>query len=468
MRLAVIRQRYTPYGGAERFVETALEALLERDIAISLYTRAWPDTKLQLIEPVICNPPYVGRLWRDWSFAHAVCRALERGAADVVQSHERIACCDVYRAGDGVHAVWLEQRARVEGRVARFVSRASPYHRYVLAAERRLFRSPWLRAVICNSAMVKEEIVTRFGLAPERLTVIHNAVDSDAFHPGLRSLRGWVRERHHISDSATLFLLVGSGYQRKGVAAAIRAIAALPPTTHLMVVGRDRDLARYAALAKDLGIAGRVTLAGPQVEPKPYFGAADVFVLPTLYDPCPNAALEAMACGLPVITSTKSGAAELVRAHDAGFVCDALDVEALAGHMRTLQDEALRARLGANARYGVLPLTPAAMTLKLVLLYRDLLASVASARSGALAAPEVAPGASSAAVATALDPRTVAAAPPPEVLAVAGPADAAGELAATASLPDPPVLDDEAPALPPEVDGTDAGSGPPARAPGSR
>ena len=55
MRLAIIRQRYTPQGGAERFVEGALEALLERNVAITLYTREWPQTKLQLIEPHICG-----------------------------------------------------------------------------------------------------------------------------------------------------------------------------------------------------------------------------------------------------------------------------------------------------------------------------------------------------------------------------------------------------------------------------
>ena len=60
MRLAIVRQRYTPYGGAERFVEGALEALLERGIAISLYTRQWPQTRLQLIEPIVCNPFYIG------------------------------------------------------------------------------------------------------------------------------------------------------------------------------------------------------------------------------------------------------------------------------------------------------------------------------------------------------------------------------------------------------------------------
>ena len=112
MRLAIVRQRYTPYGGAERFVEGALEALLERGIAITLYTRQWPQTRLQLIEPVICDPFHIGRLWRDWSFARAVCHAIAQKPPELVQSHERLLCCDVYRAGDGVHRVFLEERLR--------------------------------------------------------------------------------------------------------------------------------------------------------------------------------------------------------------------------------------------------------------------------------------------------------------------------------------------------------------------
>ncbi len=465
MRLALVRQRYTPFGGAERFVESALEALLERNVAISLYTREWPQTKLQLIEPVLCNPRYVGRLWRDWSFAHAVCKALGSADADLVQSHERLLCCDVYRAGDGVHAVWLEQRERISSGLARAATRLSPYHRYVLAVERKLFSSPWLRATICNSKMVCAEIRERFAVPEERLHVIYNAVDSDAFHPGLRSLRSWVRERHRISDSATLFLLVGSGYARKGVAAAIAALAQLPPTTHLMVVGRDRHLARYGALARRHGVHERVTLAGPQVEPKPYYGAADAFVLPTLYDPCPNAALEAMACGLPVVTSTKSGAAELALEHGAGFVCDALDVDALAAHMRALQDETVRAQLGAKARACAMQLTPAAMTLKLVLLYRDLLAASVEAREAAVSATATAQrtaslvrrGSLPPTSGTALDPGVVAArdaAPSPEMVPPPAMANAAMELSLQDALPEPPLLDDRARLegdLPPEL-----------------
>lgn len=382
MRLAIIRQRYTPYGGAERYVEGALEALLERGIAITLYTRQWPNTRLQLIEPVLCNPFYIGRLWRDWSFARAVCGAVAKKAPELVQSHERLLCCDIYRAGDGVHRTWLDERIHDASAFTRWRIETSFYHGYILDMERKLFASPWLRAVICNSKMVRDDIHQRFGLSLDKLPVIYNAVDSDLFSPQLTQHRADVRQRLGVSETATVFLLVGSGYARKGVAAAIRALAKLPSDTYLFVVGRDKAARRYRGLAQKLGVARRVLILGAQDDPKPFYGAADAFVLPTLYDPCPNAALEAMACGLPIVTSTRCGAAELVTEHDAGLVCPARDVEALARHMMTLTDPEARRLLGARAREAVLPLTPASMTLQLVLLYRDLIAAAAAARDG--------------------------------------------------------------------------------------
>ena len=230
--------------------------------------------------------------------------------------------------------------------------------------------------------MVRDEISGRFGVSPEKLPVIYNAVDSDVFSPELKQHRAAVRQKLGVPESATVFLLVGSGYARKGVGTAIRALATLPDDTYLFVVGRDKSRRRYRRLAQKLGLGRRVALLGVQDDPKPFYGAADVFVLPTLYDPCPHAALEAMACGLPVVTSTKCGAAELLMEHDAGLVCDSRDVDALGRHMMTLTDEDARRLLGARAREAVLPLTPASMTLQLVLLYRDLIAAAAAARDG--------------------------------------------------------------------------------------
>jgi UDP-glucose:(heptosyl)LPS alpha-1,3-glucosyltransferase len=374
MRLAVIRQRYTPFGGAERFLDNALQALIESGVAVTLYTREWRAPQPQRVGARIVDPFHVGGLWRDAGFARAVCRAVAADAPTLVQSHERLACCDIFRAGDGVHAAWLDERVRHVSPLRAIGIRLGPHHRYRLAIERRMYASARLRAVICNSRMIRDDIRARFRVPDERLRVIYNAVDSDDFTPALRAHRTDVLARLGISPDAVVYLLVGSGFERKGVATAIDALAALPAPAHLIVVGGDKHLARYASRARERGVARRVTLTGPHADPRPYYGAADAFVLPTLYDPCPNAALEAMACALPIVTTTRSGAAELALAHDAGLVCPPGDRDRLAAHLRTLQDANVRARMGANARDAVRPLSAAAMTAALLALYRELLA----------------------------------------------------------------------------------------------
>ena len=375
MRLAIVRQDYRPEGAVERGLERALEALLERNVAVSLYTRSWPQTRLQLIEPSIIDPFHLGALWRDRGFARAACRAVRRWQPSLVESHERLLCCDVYRATDGVHAVWLAERLKRAAAAGRLAARISPHNRYLLDVERRLYASPWLRAVICGSNMVRDEIRGNFAVPEAKLHVIYDSVDTEIFHPGLRAERARIVERHGIDAAATVYLTVAADFARAGLGTAIDALAQLPPPAHLVAIGDDPDAARYRARAQALGVADRVTLVGTAVDLRPYYGAADVFVLPSLYDPSLGAALEALACGVPVIASAKTGVAELVREHDCGLVCPSGDVAALAGHMRALQDPPTRAGFAANARAAALPLSPAAITLQQVLLYRDLLAT---------------------------------------------------------------------------------------------
>lgn len=385
MRLAIIRQRYDPDGAAERFLEGALEALLERNVAISLYTREWPRTKLQLIEPAVVDPFYMGPLWRDVGFARAVGRQVAATRANLVQSHERVLTCDVYRPGDGLHATWLEEHLHDAPALTRWRERLSPWNRYTLGMERRLFASRWLRAVLCPSQMVREDIRTRFGLAEEKLPVLPNAVDAAAYSPELVVHRERIRHQHGIAADTLVFLLVGSGFRRKGVPVALAALAQVPEA-HLLVVGSDANAATFERLAATAGVGKRVTFTGYQADIAAYYGAADAFVLPSLYDPSPDATMEAMAAGLPSIVSTRSGAADLVTTHEAGFVIGSRDAGAIAQAMRALQDAPLRQAMGARAREAVLPFSPAAITLKLVLIYKELLEATVAHKMAAKAA----------------------------------------------------------------------------------
>jgi len=271
-----------------------------------------------------------------------------------------------------VHREWLLQRARALGWAGRLGTALNPYHHYVKAAEKALFTSPRLKAVICNSRMVRDEIKQYFGTAEEKLHVIYSGVDTQAYHPDLKKHRAAIRTQYGIPPEATLFLFVGSGFVRKGVPALLEAMNSLPGNVCLLVVGRDKNMNRYRERAQAPGLSQRVFFAGSQADVKPYYGAADALVLPTLYDPFPNVALEAMAAGLSVITSFKSGAAELIENGKNGFVCDALDVPALTAHMRAVTPESARI-MGTAARATVEPISLERMSVAMHDLYNSLL-----------------------------------------------------------------------------------------------
>lgn len=372
MRLALIRQRYNPFGGAERFIERAIAALEQQGAEVTLVTRAWRGENSR--RALIVDPWYAGRLWRDASFARGVRAALRRGHFDLVQSHERIPGCDLYRAGDGVHRQWLDYRAEEASFLERLRVRLNPYHWYTCAAERAMFEHPALRAVICNSHMVAAEIRRHFAIAADKLHVIYNGVDLEYFHPGHRTeLRTAARSELRCERGDTVFAFVGSGFARKGLASGIDALAATGRRDfRLVVAGRDRAASRFEDQARHAGIADRVTFLGGREDVRPVYAAADCFILPTRYDPFPNAALEALAMGLPVIVSSQCGAAELVRPGVNGWVCKADCSDALSRLMIEAADKAGE-RLSREARSSAEGFGIAQMADRMINLYMMLL-----------------------------------------------------------------------------------------------
>ena len=350
MRLGLIRQRYNPFGGAERFIERAISALEHGGIETTMITRAWATQSGR--RALIVDPPYAGRLWRDASFSRGVRELLEREHFDLVQSHERIPGCDVYRAGDGVHRQWLDYRARQSSLIDRLGFRLNPYHWYTCAAERSMFEHQGLRAVICNSHMVAAEIRRHFAIAAEKLHVIYNGVDLEYFDPDRRlALRAQVRGEFGCQEGDKLFSFVGSGFARKGLDTAIDALAATGRRDfRLVVAGRDRAAPHFAARAAAAGVADRVVFLGGLEDVRPAYAAADCFMLPTRYDPFPNAALEALAMGVPVIVSSQCGAAEIIEPGRNGWVCE----PGAAGPLARLMTEAANvadANMGIAARH---------------------------------------------------------------------------------------------------------------------
>jgi UDP-glucose:(heptosyl)LPS alpha-1,3-glucosyltransferase len=188
-------------------------------------------------------------------------------------------------------------------------------------------------------------------MAAAKVHVIYNGVDLAHFHPGRRNeMRAQARAGLGLAPEDLVFGFVGSGFARKGLAVAIDALAATGRGHfRLLVAGHDRAAGKFAAQAAHAGIGDRVKFVGAREDVRFVYAASDCFILPTRYDPFPNAALEALAMGLPAIVSTQCGAAEIIQAGANGWICDPDAVGPLAGLMTEFEGAA-RERLGAAAR----------------------------------------------------------------------------------------------------------------------
>jgi UDP-glucose:(heptosyl)LPS alpha-1,3-glucosyltransferase len=165
--------------------------------------------------------------------------------------------------------------------------------------------------------MVQRHVGEYYGNRPglaERVRVVHNAIDAGRFPAQDRLLiRSRLRERHHLSPHDSVGLFVGHNYRLKGLVPLLRALQKVPRDVHfrLLVCG-GKDFQRYERLAERLGVIDQVRFLGYVADVREAFFTADLLVHPSFYDPCALVTLEALACGLPVITTKLNGAWELL------------------------------------------------------------------------------------------------------------------------------------------------------------
>ena len=372
MKVALVRSKFNYFGGAEKFVERALEALVMVEAQPTLICQSWKSSEEAAPFPIIQTPKPKGltRTARARHFGASVHEAVNKNAFQLVQTHERIPGFDVFRAGDGVHRVWMAQRAKDIGGFRNWLMRLDPFHRYQLTQERLLYEAENLRAVICNSNMVKHEILTYFKIDSQKIHVVYNGIDTEKFRLPTTQERAQARLQIGLSASEPVLIFLGAGFERKGVHHLLQALA-LTSEMRLMVVGGDKRIKRYQQLARSLGISERVTFTGPQKDPLPFLWAADGMVFPTLYDPCPNAVLEGMACGLGIITTPHCGAMELLD-KTSGICVSPWDHQGLADAMSHFKQPEFVFKSGQAARGRVEPLTLQAMGHNLLGIYKSL------------------------------------------------------------------------------------------------
>jgi UDP-glucose:(heptosyl)LPS alpha-1,3-glucosyltransferase len=339
VKIGVIRQRYTAIGGAERYLDGIIRQLVALGHDIHVFANSWrgnsegftfhrvPMLRLSSVLKVL-------------SFAVFVQRVVQREKCDLVFSLERTLDQDVYRAGDGCHREWLRQRARFLTPLRKLSIQLNPLHQTIMAIERGTFSTRCTGRIIANSHRGKREIVELYGYPAERIHVIHNGVDIRRFKPPKERL---------VSDKVTL-LFVGTGWERKGLAFAIRAIRALPGNVRLSVVGKG-NVRACQRLAESLGVRDRVEFQGTNDDIVTAYQQADLLVHPAIYEPFANVCLEALACGLPVITSAANGASEVIQQGINGVVVEQPEqVDTMAAAIQPFLRAEVRAEASRHAR----------------------------------------------------------------------------------------------------------------------
>ncbi len=288
-------------------------------------------------------------VWRWWD------RAVQGTQYDLVYT-PGINCLDADVSA--VHIVFHEfyRLVRDELRFRKIPLRAWPrtlhrrlYYHLIMALEKRVYgnRRVTLTAV---SGLTARELRRFFGR--EDVHVIPNAVDLETFNPAVRQRRrAEARRRLRFEEKDFVLLLMGNDWKKKGLDHLLEAVSRcreLP--LKVLVVGRD-ERARYQAAIQQLGLHGRVRFEAPSADVVQFYAAADAYAGPSLHDSFALPPAEAMACGLPVITSRNNGGSEMISHGEDGFILeDPADVAALARILEQLcAHQDVRGRVGQNA-----------------------------------------------------------------------------------------------------------------------
>ena len=351
MKIAVIRQKFVNYGGAEQFVSGYTRYLAEMGHEVHIFANQWtpshhPNIKIHSVRAVTKNS-----FLRVLSFAWFALQAISFKSYDIVQSHERLWLQDIYRAGDGCHREWLERRSSFLPLIKRLFLNFNLFHQLILRLEKRIFEKGECKKIIAISEMVKRDILKHYRLPEDRVKVVYNGIQLDRFDPSNKKyFCDEVRQQLKISDHEVMILFVGSGFERKGLEYLIKSVQYVKEKNWRLVLvgkGKWRKYLKFTSKKNQ----EKITCLEPIDEIEKLYAAADFFILPSIYEPFGNANLEALASGLPVITSQNTGASEIITPKKEGIILeDPSDSKSIAEAIDYLMDPKNREPMMKSAR----------------------------------------------------------------------------------------------------------------------
>src|SRR5262245_14494219 len=346
-------------GGAETYIGDLARRLSRDGHAVHLYACRWDATALPPATHFHrLDVPASPRFLRPWRFGAACERALADRAHDVSIGFDKTWGQDVLYPQGGLHAASAAHNLlKYPSRVSRFFAAAGkwldPAAWSFARLECKQYLGPQRPLVIVNSRMVQRHFEEYYGIPPESVRVVRSAIDPLRFSADDRLKRRHdERMKWGVTADETIGLFVAMNYRLKGLSQLLDAFALTPleKPSKLVVVGHPK-FGRYLRQVRRLDIADRVIFLGHRSDPRDCYFAADYLVHPTFYDPCSLVALEALACGLPVITTRYNGASELLTPPADGLVIDdPHDEPALSAALARMLDPGYRSTASQAAR----------------------------------------------------------------------------------------------------------------------
>ncbi len=349
MKIALAHKRLDLRGGTERVLYRTAEGLKERGHEVHLFCGEFripppPGTHGHRV-PYISWP----RTARLLTFAFLAPKVISRHHCDVVMSFDRMTKQDIFRNGGGPHRIFLDKMTKSSSLLRRWWYYFSPYHRCVLAIEKRQVSSDGCCKIITVYQQGKREIMEAYGIPDEKVVVIYNGVDHERFHPRRRLEEGRrIRDELGIPAARPVVIFVGTGFRRKGLDRLLNLWDSPEfQELYLLVVGNDARISHY----RNQWNRREVLFIGPQRLVENYYAASDLLVLPSIQEAFGNVVLEALASGLPVITTPGMGATEEIEGNlKEGILINPNDPEELRMKILRLLDPARWHGLSQEAR----------------------------------------------------------------------------------------------------------------------
>lgn len=343
MQIALGFPQYNRRGGIERVFAELGSQFARRGHKVYFYAHEWTD--MPALAPLFQQVPMIARpaLIRPFTYALAMRRMRRKtNRHDILQLSSGCGMIQDIVCAQSCHYAWVTQSRSVLTPVQLrwWLKVLNPRHYLVCLLERIQYKATNHRRVIALSEQVKQDIIKFYGVREQNIVVIPMGVNIEEFSPALVARhRDNKRVELGIGPEDKLLLFVANEFPRKGLDTILQAMARLRDSSvKLAVVGRG-DPKPYKRQIRELGLEQQVQFWPSTSEISAYYAASDVFVFPTRYEPFGLVIIEALACGIPVITSSCAGAAAAINPANGRLLDDPLDDLALAQHIQSVLEQ---------------------------------------------------------------------------------------------------------------------------------